>query len=109
MINCGGVKLPPGWLEARVRELLGTEAELAVCRIPNAVRGDGILVAVTPALEATDAAVSQATATAAQELGASAGGAIRVQRVAELPKTETGKVQRRRLAEAYTARGSAAR
>jgi acyl-CoA synthetase (AMP-forming)/AMP-acid ligase II len=109
VINCGGVKLPPGWLEARVRELLGTEAELAICRIPNAVRGDGILVAVTPALAATDAAVSQATAAAAQELGASAGGAIRVQRVAELPKTETGKVQRRRLAEAYAARGSAAR
>ena len=77
--------------------------------IPNAVRGDGILVAVTPALAATDAAVSQATAAAAQELGASAGGAIRVQRVAELPKTETGKLQRRRLAEAYAARGSAAR
>ena len=109
VINCGGVKLPPGWLEARVRELLGTEAELAICRIPNAVRGDGILVAVTPALEAADAAVSQATAAAAQELGASAGGAIRVQRVAALPKTDTGKVQRRALAEAYAARGSTAR
>jgi acyl-CoA synthetase (AMP-forming)/AMP-acid ligase II len=109
VINCGGVKLPPGALEARVRELLATEAELAICRIPNAVRGDGILVAVPPGLAATDAAVSQAAATAAQELGASAGGAIRVQRVAELPKTENGKVQRRRLAEAYAARGPAAR
>lgn len=109
VINCGGVKLPPASLEARVRELLGTDAELAICRIANAVRGDGILVVVTPALAATDAAVSQAAAAAAQELGASAGGAIRVQRVAELPKTETGKVQRRRLAEAYAARGSGAR
>jgi acyl-CoA synthetase (AMP-forming)/AMP-acid ligase II len=106
VINCGGVKLSPASLEARVCELLGTDAELAVCRIPNAVRGDGILVAVTPALEATDAAVAQATATAAQEMGASAGGAIRVQRVAALPKTDTGKVQRRRLAEAWAARGS---
>ena len=106
VINCGGVKLSPASLEARVRELLGTDAELAVCRIPNAVRGDGILVAVTPALAAADAAVAQATAAAAQEMGASAGGAIRVQRVPALPKTDTGKVQRRRLAEAWAARGS---
>lgn len=108
VINCGGVKLPPAALEARVRELLGTDAELAICRIPNAVRGDGILVAVTPGLAASDAAVSQAAATAAQELGASAGGAIRVQRVAELPTTETGKVQRRRLAERYGTRAARA-
>jgi len=52
--------------------------------------------------------VSTATATAAQELGASAGGAIRVQRVAELPKTETGKIQRQRLTEQYAARGAGA-
>jgi acyl-coenzyme A synthetase/AMP-(fatty) acid ligase len=61
---------------------------------------------VTPGLAASDAAVSQAAATAAQELGASAGGAIRVQRVAELPTTETGKVQRRRLAELYGTRAA---
>ena len=104
VINCGGVKLSPASLEARVRELLGTDAELAICRIPNAVRGDGILVAVhASARGAQTRRSSQATATAAQEMGASAGGAIRVQRVAELPKTETGKVQRRRLAELYAA------
>jgi acyl-CoA synthetase (AMP-forming)/AMP-acid ligase II len=108
VINCGGVKLSPGALEARVRELLGTPGELAICRIPNAVRGDGILVAVTPAVEATDTDISHATAAAAQEMGASAGGAIRVQRVAELPRTETGKIQRRRLADAFAARDSAA-
>ena len=106
VINCGGVKLSPSALEARVRQLLGTDAELAICRIPNAVRGDGILVAATPALQATDAVLSQAAATAVQELGASAGGAVRVHRVAELPKTETGKVQRRRLSEQYAARGA---
>jgi acyl-coenzyme A synthetase/AMP-(fatty) acid ligase len=35
-------------------------------------------------------------------MGASAGGAIRVQRVAQIPKTATGKVQRRKLAEMFT-------
>jgi acyl-CoA synthetase (AMP-forming)/AMP-acid ligase II len=102
VINCGGVKLAPGMLETRVRELLQTEGELAICRVPNAVRGDGILIVVTPAVEASDAAVSQAAAIAARELGASAGGAIRVQRVAKIPKTPTGKVQRRKLAEMFT-------
>ena len=106
VINCGGVKLSPASIEARVRELLGTDAELAICRVPNAVRGDGMLVAVTPGLQASDAAVSHATAAAAQEQGASAGGAIRVRRVAELPKTETGKIQRRKLAEQYGALGT---
>ena len=104
VINCGGVKLPPATLEARMRELLGTEGELAICRVPNAVRGDGILIVVTPAVEATDAAATQAAAIAAREMGASAGGAIRVQRVAQLPKTPTGKVQRRKLAEMFTPR-----
>lgn len=98
LINCGGVKLQPVVLEARLRELLDTDLELAVCRIPNAVRGDGILVAVPPGLDADDGIISRAVATAAQELGASAGGAIRVQRGAALPRTETGKVRRRDLA-----------
>ena len=101
VINCGGVKLAPGTLETRVRELLRTEGELAICRVPNAVRGDGILIVVTPAVEASDAEASQAAAIAAQELGASAGGAIRVQRVTQIPKTPTGKVQRRKLAEMF--------
>jgi len=102
IINCGGVKLPPATLETRVRELLGTEGELAICRVPNPVRGDGILIVVTPAVEVSDAAASQAAAIAAREMGASAGGAIRVQRVAQIPKTATGKVQRRKLAEMFT-------
>lgn len=103
LINCGGVKLQPVVLEARLRELLGTDLELTVCRIPNPVRGDGILVAVPAALDADDGAVSRAVATAAHELGASAGGAIRVQRGGELPRTDTGKVRRRKLAEDWIA------
>ncbi len=99
IINCGGLKLPPEALEARVRASLNIPPDFAIFRAPDRLRGDGIVVAALPTINVTDSALSEATALAAQDLGVNARGAIRVIRLDELPTTASGKVQRRALTE----------
>jgi peptidoglycan/LPS O-acetylase OafA/YrhL len=101
VINCGGLKLSPDLIEARMRELLAQSGELCVCRVPDSMRGDGILVAVPNAHAATDAELIDAAATAALELGVNARGATHAMRVGSLPRTATGKVQRRALSQQF--------
>jgi acyl-coenzyme A synthetase/AMP-(fatty) acid ligase len=101
VINCGGLKLPPDQLEARMREQLTKVGELCVCRVPDPMRGDGILVVVPTSHPASDAELIDAAANAAQAFGVNARGATHVMRVETLPRTQTGKVQRRQLTQQY--------
>jgi acyl-CoA synthetase (AMP-forming)/AMP-acid ligase II len=105
VINCGGLKLAPDLLEARVREQLGLTAgaggDFSICRIPNPVRGDGILIAVTEELARSDAELAQAVIDAAAAHNVSARDATHVWRVPALPRTDTGKVKRGELAERF--------
>lgn len=102
LINCGGQKVVPDQLEERIRLLLGTAALIAVAKVPDPQRGEGVLVAVAGA-SAEPARVREAATTALQEMGISAGSALHVLAVDALPVTGTGKVQRRVLAETFTA------
>ena len=96
-INCGGVKLMPETLEAHLRAALPGDPVLAVARIPNPLRGDGVLIAVAGG-RAHD--LKQVRATGRRilaELGLSVGDALHVRHVVELPVTATGKVRRAEL------------
>jgi acyl-CoA synthetase (AMP-forming)/AMP-acid ligase II len=103
LINCGGQKVVPDQLEERIRAALGADIQIAVAKIPDAQRGEGVLVAVVsediPAFRIREVALS-----ALQEMGISPGSALQVTSVDTLPVTGTGKVQRRLLAEAFLAR-----
>jgi|SRR5688572_24541965 len=99
VINCGGLKLSPEALEAKVRQVVGVSDGFAICRTADRLRGEGILLAATRELQTPDAALLDALAAAAQDFGVNARGAIRVARVEDLPRTVTGKVQRRLLSE----------
>jgi acyl-CoA synthetase (AMP-forming)/AMP-acid ligase II len=101
VINCGGIKLAPDLLEAKVRERLGLDSDFSICRIPNVIRGDGILLAATTAVQASDDALGRALVEAAAELNVSARDATHVWRVASLPRTDTGKVKRDELAKRF--------
>ncbi|HTV17229.1 MAG TPA: AMP-binding protein, partial [Polyangiaceae bacterium] len=108
VINCGGLKLSPDLLEARVREQLalgsgGGAGELSICRIPNAIRGDGILVAVTPEVPRSDDELAQAVVEAAAAFNVSARDATHVWRIPALPRTDTGKVKRDEIGKRFTA------
>lgn len=100
LINCGGQKIVPDQLEERIRARVGADRQIAVAKVPDAQRGEGILVAL-----AGEAAllgpVRDAATQALQEMGISAGSALHVIAVDSLPVTGTGKVQRRVLAEDF--------
>jgi acyl-coenzyme A synthetase/AMP-(fatty) acid ligase len=102
VINCGGLKLSPDLLEARVREQLGIAADFSICRVPDAVRGDGILIAVTLDVKHGDDALAQAVVQAAAAFNVSAGDATHVWRVPSLPRTDTGKVKREELSRRFS-------
>ncbi|MBV1856846.1 MAG: AMP-binding protein [Nannocystaceae bacterium] len=101
LINCGGIKLSPEVLEAHVRERVGPAAEFAISRKPDAVRGDGILVSIANNTGLDAKTLRDAVATAAEAQGVHARGAIDTMTVDALPKTASGKVQRRKLTDAW--------
>ncbi|WP_157085082.1 AMP-binding protein [Hydrogenophaga palleronii] len=107
LINCGGVKVVPDQLEARVRARLEPGAQIAVAKIPDAQRGDGVLVAVQSAPSGT-ARVKEVAIAALREMGVDAGSALQVMAVEKLPVTGTGKVQRSVLAVQFVAQLPAA-
>lgn len=101
VINCGGLKLAPDALEDRIRMTLRRAGEFSVCRIADPMRGDGILIAVTPSLNVTDPELLDAVTEAAGTFNVNARGATRILRIEALPRTTTGKVRRKELAERY--------
>ncbi len=103
LINCGGLKIVPDQLEQRIRSRLDPGLLVAVARVADDQRGDGILVAVQGAPTAT-AAVNEAAAAALHTMGIVAGSALHVISVDRLPLTATGKVERRLLAERFSGR-----
>jgi acyl-CoA synthetase (AMP-forming)/AMP-acid ligase II len=103
LINCGGVKIVPDQLEERMLLQLEPDAAIAVARIPDAQRGDGVLVAVqtgpTGADRLRDVAVE-----ALREMGVAAGISLHIMEVDAFPVTGTGKVQRAVLAEQFVSK-----
>lgn len=103
LINCGGQKIVPDQLEEKIRARVGTGAQIAVAKVPDPQRGEGVLVAVVGhGVKTTDA--KAAAAAALQDMGIAAGSALHVMALDALPVTGTGKVQRRKLAELFAER-----
>lgn len=107
LINCGGQKVVPDQLEERIRSRLPSGVQIAVAKVPDLQRGDGVLVAVAgekaPAGKVKDAATA-----ALMEMGISAGSALHVMALDALPVTGTGKVQRKVLADQFALRQTTA-
>lgn len=102
LINCAGVKIVPDQLESLLRARLAPDVRLCVARIPDPERGDGVLVAIEG--DGQQLADLRGMADAAlREMGIAAGQALQVMAVESLPRTETGKVQRKLLTERFTA------
>ncbi|WP_299842876.1 AMP-binding protein [uncultured Paracoccus sp.] len=102
LINCGGVKVSPDQLEERIRSGTLPGTKIAVAKVPDAQRGDGILVAVEGDAAGT-AKVKELAISALQGMGVVAGSALHVVAVDDIPMTGTGKVQRKLLAEQFLA------
>lgn len=107
LINCGGQKVVPDQLEERIRSRLPAGQQIAVAKVPDLQRGDGVLVAVVGE-GASTGKVKDAAAAALLEMGISAGSALHVMALDALPVTGTGKVQRKVLAEQFALRQTTA-
>jgi acyl-CoA synthetase (AMP-forming)/AMP-acid ligase II len=97
VINCGGVKVAPEALEAELCALLELAGGLAVARMPHPLRGEGVLIAVTPQVSRAHSEIQEAARSALQRRGLHVSDALRVVPIDELPCTAAGKVQRHRL------------
>ena len=102
-INCGGIKLWPDELERAIATSLNMQADLAVCRVPDVLRGDGILVVVGTKVPLSDADILQAALEACASFGVSARDATHLTRVQSLTRTQTGKVKRKQMAQEFMA------
>ncbi|WP_324752471.1 AMP-binding protein [Roseovarius sp. Pro17] len=100
LINCGGMKIVPDQLEEHIRSRLESGAQIAVAKVPDAQRGDGVLVAVQTGPSETGP-VRDAAVAALREMGVEAGSSLHIMAVDAIPKTGTGKVQRGVLAEQF--------
>ena len=101
VINCGGIKLQPEAVESEIINSLGIRTGIAVCRIPDKLRGDGILVVTTPEVKVSKELIYSASIAALGLYGINTADSIKIIQVDSLPKTDTGKLQRRSLADIY--------
>lgn len=101
MMNLGGLKFAPEAIEQRMGELIGSTDGYCIVRIPDAARGDGVLLAVSEALQFTDDELSAAAKNALRDLGVEAAASLSLLRLDELPRTDSGKPKRREIAERF--------
>lgn len=100
LINTGGVKVNPDTLEAGICQVLPQAAGVVVAKVPDALRGEGVLVVAESA--GMDAQrLRQAAVEALKAMGLDVGDALHVRLVEAIPKTATGKPLRRQLTEEF--------
>ncbi len=100
-INCGGIKLSPEAIEQHLFDRLNIHQGIAIARIPDPIRGDGVLVCFTPQTKLDAAQVEQSIKDTLEHMGLRVGNALHTMLVDTLPMTGSGKVQRSELASLY--------
>ncbi len=104
-INCGGTKLHPDAIEAGILAAFPGHAasSIAVAKTVDPLRGDGIVLAYESGTGLTADALHHAANAVLEAHGLHAGGALHVVALDALPRTPTGKVQRREISAAFEA------
>ncbi len=98
IINLAGVKVNPDQLQISVDEAIHTGNNIAICRVADSLRGDGIFVAVEKQSRFELDTVRQTVQIELDRMGINAASSLYIQYVDKIPKTTTGKVQRNQLA-----------
>jgi acyl carrier protein len=101
IINLAGIKINPDQLQIKVDQVLNTGNHIAICRIADPLRGDGIFVAVEKKTQTSLDKVKQLVEYELGNMGINAASSLYVQYIDSIPKTATGKVQRNQLAKLF--------
>ncbi|MEK7990487.1 MAG: AMP-binding protein [Thiotrichaceae bacterium] len=101
VINCGGLKVSPDLLETEIAATLGCNNSFAICRKPDSLRGEGFLIAMLPECPVDAQTLHDTVLHLTQQMGINAANAIHTKTVQTLPRTATGKIQRKVLAKQY--------
>lgn len=107
LINTGGVKVNPDTLEAQIGKLLVQGGKVVVAKVPDALRGEGVLV-VAEAADVDEARLRAAAVEALKIQGLDVGDALHVRISPSIPVTATGKPLRRVLTEEFVSAQQAA-
>ncbi len=107
LINTGGVKINPDLLEAQINKLLKPRGKVVVTKVPDALRGEGVLV-VAESAEMDVEGLKSAATEALKALGLDVGDALHVKIMQTIPQTATGKPLRRVLREEFVLEVNAA-
>lgn len=102
-INCGGIKLFPEQIEPKLLSTLEREGGIAITRVPDELRGDGILIVTEKECGIDESRIRTEAMKILSQLHIQAGDSLHFMEVEALPRTETGKIQRRRLTEHFMA------
>ncbi len=101
LINCAGVKVNPELLQEKINRQLRLENKVAVCRINDEIRGDGFFIAIEAGTALDLKKLGEVVNTELLNVGVNAKSSIKIQEVAAIPRTDTGKVKRKELANLY--------
>ena len=101
LINCGGMKLSPEAIEHKLYEQLQISEGIAIARVPDKNRGDGVLLSYVQTNGLDQDRLKKATSEILDSMGLSVGKALHLMSVDALPTTGSGKVQRSKLTELF--------
>lgn len=99
IINLAGIKINPDQLQIKIDKALATSNQIAICRITDPLRGDGIFVAVEKQYQLELNEIKREVENELSNMGINAASSLYVQYVDKIPRTSTGKVQRNQLAQ----------
>lgn len=101
VINCGGIKIYPEFVERELRNLVRCKSGIAVAKVKDQLRGDGILVAIEPHLLDMIDEIRTYSKDILKKLNVYAGEALHFEIIEHLPVTDTGKLKRKSLSEEF--------
>ena len=102
MINCGGIKLYAEAIEKELRQQLRIAKGIACTKFNDVMRGEGVLVVYERNLGVELVKLQQALEHIMVGAGVHARNAVKLEAIDQIPVTDTGKVQRKKITELFT-------
>lgn len=98
VINCGGQKIAAELIEEALYGHFDLSGGLAISRIPNPIYGEAVLIVKASSCIIDDKLLIDFVADLMRKHGISASNALSISHVKDVPVTETGKINRKQLA-----------